>query len=271
MSGNGAWLNAIPAGWIFLAALGLCLGSFLNVVIYRLPIGLSIVRPRSRCPRCGCAIAPYDNVPLVSYLVLRGRCRNCASPIPVRYPAVEATGALCLIAAALVSTGPAGAGIRAAFLLALLAITWIDLDHRIIPNEISIPGIAAGLALSPWIGVPRIEGLIGAAAGAGALLGVAVAYRAIRKIDGMGGGDIKLAAMLGAFLGWKGILLTIVLGSLFGSIVGLSLIAARRGSGKTALPFGTFLAPAAAIVLLVGPRVWTWYAGLMHPAMAGLR
>jgi leader peptidase (prepilin peptidase) / N-methyltransferase len=268
---NGRWIDMIPGGWPFLVAFGLCLGSFLNVVIHRLPLGLSLVRPRSRCPKCGNAIAPYDNIPLLSYVLLRGRCRRCRVPIPIRYPAVEAAGALCLIVAALVSTGPAGAGVRGAFLLALLAITWIDLDHRIIPNEISIPGIAAGLLLSPLIGVPRLEGVIGAVIGAGALLGVALAYRAIRGIEGMGGGDVKLAAMLGAFLGWKGILLTIIMGSLFGSAAGIALILAKRGSGKTALPFGTFLAPAAAIVLIVGPRIWVWYLGLFHPAMASAR
>ncbi len=268
---TGSWGAGFPGIWIWLVLVGLCLGSFLNVVIYRLPLGLSIVRPRSRCPRCEKGIAWYDNIPIASYLILRGRCRLCGGAIPFRYPAVEGIGALCVLAAGLVSEGPAEAAVRALFLLCMLAIMWIDLDHRIIPNEISIPGIAVGLLLSPLIGVPRLEGLIGAVAGSGALLLVAVAYRAIRGVDGMGGGDIKLAAMLGAFLGWKGVLMTVVLGSLIGSGVGISLVLSRRGSGKTPLPFGTFLAPAAALVLLVGTRIWGWYSGLCHPMSAGLR
>lgn len=268
---SGSWIEAIPGGWFLAALIGLCCGSFLNVVIHRLPLGVSIVRPRSRCPRCEGPIAPYDNVPLLSYLLLRGKCRRCHAPIPLRYPAVECMGSICVIAAVFASRGPAEAAVRALFLLCMLAITWIDLDHKIIPNEISIPGIAVGLFFSPLIGVPRLDGAIGAIAGSGALLLVALGYRAIRGMDGMGGGDIKLAAMLGAFLGWKGVLMTLLVGSLAGSIVGIALVAAGRGSGKTPLPFGTFLAPAAGFVLVAGPRIWVWYGALFQPLSASLR
>jgi len=262
---NGIPFKEIPGIWILFALLGLCLGSFLNVVIYRLPRDLSLWRPGSRCPGCGTPIAPYDNVPVLSYLLLRGRCRKCQIPISPRYPAVELAGAACLLVSAFVSDGLLATTVRSVFLLAMVAVTLIDLDHRIIPDEISLSGVVLGLIVCPFIGVPRLEGLIGAVVGAGALLGVAMAYRAIRNVAGMGMGDVKLAAMLGAFLGWKGVFLTILLGSLMGSVFGIALLANRRATGRTALPFGTFLAPAAGVVLLAGPRIWAWYLGLFRP------
>ncbi len=238
-------------------------------MIYRLPLGRSLARPRSACPRCKTPIAPYDNIPLLSWSLLRGRCRRCQAAISPRYPAVEALGAACVLVSATVSIGPAGAAVRAVFLLSMVAITLIDYDHRIIPDEISLGGIPLGLLACTLIGVPRLESLIGALAGAGGLLAVAFLYSALRKVDGMGGGDIKLAGMLGAFLGWKGVLMTIVLGSLLGSLLGIALMASGKGTGKTALPFGSFLAPAAALILIVGPRIWTWYASLLHPSAVG--
>lgn len=257
--------------WILpaLAVLGLCLGSFLNVVIHRLPLGESIVRPRSRCPRCRTPIAAYDNIPVLSYLVLRGRCRRCRAAIGWRYPAVEVAAGGIVVAGALHSTGPLQAAAQAAFLLAMLVVTLIDLDHRIIPDEISVPGIALGILVCPVLGISRWEGIAGAAAGFSALFLVALAYRRLRGIEGMGGGDLKLAGMLGAFLGWKGLLLTLVLGSFAGAVVGMVLIALGRGGGKTALPYGTFLAPAAALVALAGTRLWGWYASLFARSPGG--
>jgi leader peptidase (prepilin peptidase) / N-methyltransferase len=268
MSGAG-WVAAIPGGWMFLGLLGLCLGSFLNVVIYRLPLGRSLARPRSACPACSWPIAPYDNIPVLSWLVLRGRCRHCRARIPIRYPIVETLGAACVLVAAAVSGTPGGAAVRAAFLLSMVVVTLIDYDHRIIPDEISLGGIPLGLLTCTLIGVTRLDALIGAAAGAGSLMAIALLYTAVRKVDGMGGGDVKLAGTLGAFLGWQGVLLTLIIGSLLGSIIGIVLMATGRGSGKTALPFGTFLAPAAALILLVGPRIWAWYAALLHPTAGG--
>jgi leader peptidase (prepilin peptidase) / N-methyltransferase len=262
---SGQEWKELPGIWILLALLGLCLGSFLNVVIYRLPRDLSLWRPGSRCPGCGTPIAPYDNIPIMSYLFLLGRCRRCRVKISLRYPAVELVGAACVLVSAWVSGGLLAAAVRAVFLLAMVAITLIDLDHRIIPDEISLSGVVLGLVVCPFVGVSRMDGLIGALAGAGALLGVALAYRALRHIAGMGMGDVKLAAMLGAFLGWKGVFLTILLGSLLGSILGIALLANRRATGRTALPYGTFLAPAAGVVLLAGPRIWAWYFGLFRP------
>lgn len=263
------WLDIGTTAWVILIILGLSIGSFLNVVIYRLPLGQSLVRPRSSCPGCKKPIAPYDNIPVLSFLLLGGRCRHCKTPISLRYPAVEVAGALCLVIGLLASTSWQGGVVRVVFLLAMLVVTLIDLDHRIIPDEISLPGIVLGILACPLIGVTRVEGLIGAVAGAGALLAVACGYKAIRKIDGMGMGDVKLAAMMGAFLGWKGVLLTLILGSLLGSLLGITLMLIRRADGRTALPYGTFLAPAAGLVLLIGPSLWHWYASLLRPAGPG--
>ncbi len=249
--------------WVALGVVGLCFGSFLNVVIHRLPLGESIVGPRSRCPHCRRRIAPWDNIPILSYLFLRGRCRHCRTKIGIRYPIVEAVGAACVLVGFVTSEDLAEALVKSLFLLAMVVVTLIDLDYRIIPNEISLPGVVLGILACPWIGVLRQDGLIGAASGAGSLLALAYGYRRLRGIEGMGMGDVKLAGLIGAFLGWKGILLTVLVGSLAGALVGVALILARRAGGRTALPFGTFLAPAAALVLLAGPWIWNWYATLL--------
>ncbi len=253
------WMKEIPGLMLALPVIGLALGSFLNVVIHRLPRGMSVVKPCSRCPRCAAPIRPWDNIPLVSFALLRGRCRHCRAPISWRYPLVEFLGMTSVLAAGLLSPTPAAAAVRAAFLLAMIAVFFIDLDHRIIPDEISIGGIVAGLLLAPTLGVGRMPALIGALAGAGGLLLIAFAYHKLRGISGMGGGDIKLAGAIGAFLGWPGLLLTLVIGSFLGSAVGIGLLLRGRATAKSALPFGCFLAPAAALVLLVGQAIWTWY------------
>jgi leader peptidase (prepilin peptidase)/N-methyltransferase len=255
------WIKDVPGLWIGLALLGLALGSFLNVVIYRLPLGLSVVRPRSHCPACQAQIRAGDNIPLLSYLLLRGRCRRCGAAISARYPLVELLGLVSVLAASVASATPWAAAARAAFLLAMVAVFFIDLDHRIIPDEISLGGAVAGLLVAPVLDLPRLQALIGVLAGAGGLLLVALAYRQLRGVSGMGGGDIKLAAAIGAFVGWQGLLLTLVIGSFVGSAVGIALLLRGRATGKSALPFGCFLAPAAAVALLLGPRLWAWYLG----------
>jgi leader peptidase (prepilin peptidase) / N-methyltransferase len=274
-----------PALIILVLVVGLCLGSFLNVVIYRLPRGLSLLRPGSSCPACGAPIRPQHNLPLIGWLLLRGRCADCRAPISLRYPLIELGGGLlagiAFFGLPLVWSGPAGlsgwqqaaaAGVfpvrghwilvslAALWLLdSLLAVLFIDLEHRIIPNEISLGGTAVGLVLSPWtIGLG--SALVGAASGAGALFLVGWVYQKACRRDGMGLGDVKLAGMLGAFLGLKGVLLSVLLASFLGSLLGIGLIALHRGSRLTALPFGSFLAPAAAVALLWGPRIWAFYA-----------
>ncbi len=237
----------------FAAAYGLVLGSFVNVLVYRLPRGMSVVRPRSHCPSCGRLVRWVDNVPILSYLALRGRCRACGARISLRYPLVEATcGALVLLAVA--RFGLSATGVFAAvFLLMLLPLALIDLEHHILPDVLTLPGLALGLA-SGVAGalVPAWDSVAGAILGAAIPYLVIVAYRVLRGVEGMGLGDVKLLAMIGAFLGWRGALLTLCLGAAAGASVGLVLILVRRGRLDTELPFGTFLAAAAAVVLFAG-------------------
>jgi leader peptidase (prepilin peptidase)/N-methyltransferase len=255
------------------AAYGLVIGSFLNVVIYRLPRERSLLRPRSSCPACAAPIAWYDNVPVVSYLMLGGRCRHCRTVISPRYPLVELATAGLLVAVA-IRFGLTVAGLAAALLaLLLLALALIDLEHHLLLDVLTLPGIVLSLVLAPLGGslvaplggaVLRSSGatmstlvsaLFGAAVGALVPYLVSVGYRVIRGAEGMGLGDVKFLAMIGTFLGWKGVLLTIGLGSVLGAGVGLGLIAAGRGRRDTELPFGTFLAAGALLTLFVGPAL----------------
>ncbi|TKJ28280.1 prepilin peptidase [bacterium (candidate division B38) B3_B38] len=247
---------------------GLIIGSFLSVCIYRLPKKESIAFPRSRCPRCLQPIRWYDNLPLVSYLLLRGRCRFCKNPISPLYPLVEGlNGALFTLLYLKYSLTPQ---LFIYLLLAsgLLVLIFIDLRHRLLPNYLTLPGIGLGFLLS-FVN-PRVEwwdSLVGIALGGGLLLLVGTMYYWLRKVEGMGMGDVKLMAMVGAFVGWKLTLLTIVLGSLLGSVVGVSLIIKRGGDLKTALPFGTFLGSAALGSLLFGQEIINSYLTLIRGAI----
>ncbi|MBK8230246.1 MAG: prepilin peptidase [Candidatus Eisenbacteria bacterium] len=263
-----SWLPNVGSLYLLVGALGLCLGSFLNVVIHRLPRNESLLWPPSRCGGCGKAIRPWHNVPLLGWLVLRGRCADCNASISVRYPLVELLGGVLTLLAFAFAPTP-WHSLAALWLgLSLLAVFWIDLDHRIIPDEISLGGTAFGLVLSVCtIGIwPAV---LGALLGGGGLFAIAIGYEKSRGRTGMGMGDVKLALMLGAFLGWQGVLLTVMLASVFGSLLGITLLLTRRGDGATALPFGCFLAPAAWAALYLGPRIWDWYLGLFplaaHP------
>jgi leader peptidase (prepilin peptidase)/N-methyltransferase len=239
---------------------GMIVGSFLNVCIYRLPVSRSIVRPRSQCPQCGHPIRAVDNIPLLSYLFLRGRCRHCGKRIPLRYPVVELLSGV-FAAMAVARFGPGWqALLMYALIAALLVITFIDLDHRIIPDAITLPGIPIGLAASFGPGwISPLESLIGILAGGGSLFLVAWGYQLITRREGMGGGDIKLLAMIGAFMGWKGVLFTIFVASLTGTLAGMALIIRRRGDMKLAVPFGPFLAVGAIAYLFIGTELWSWY------------
>ena len=252
-------MSPLLVDW-YIFFVGLCIGSFLNVCIYRIPLGQSIVRPASACPQCRTAIAWYDNIPLISYIILRGRCRGCKTRISVRYPMVEL---LCGLFAVItwMRFGFAVASLAYfLFVAALLVITFIDLDHRIIPDVITLPGIPAGLLLS--LILPQItwlDALIGMVAGGGILLAIAWGYQLFTGKEGMGGGDIKLLAMIGAFLGWRGVFFTILASSLIGTVVGIALMV-RAGKGmKMALPFGPFLAIGALLYIYFGPQLITWY------------
>ncbi len=242
--------------------LGLCLGSFVNVLIHRLPRGESVVWPASRCPRCAHSLAPWENLPLVSFALLGGRCGTCRSPISWRYPAVEAfAAALAMVATAWLGVSGAALG-SVFFTLCLLAVAWIDAEHRIVPDELSLALFVGGVLVRGATLEGAAVALLGAALGFAFLWAVAWGYRAVRSADGLGGGDIKLAAGLGAFLGPPGALLTVILAAAAGSLVGGVLIAAGRGSGRTALPFATFLAPSAVLTLIVGSPLWRAYLGL---------
>ena len=237
-------------------AYGLVIGSFLNVVIHRLPRGMSLLRPRSHCPACGGIIAWYDNVPLLSFVLLRGRCRHCRAAIPVRYPLVELASGLVLVGVFWRFDLTVAAVEAALLTLLLLPLAVIDLEHHLLPDWLTIPGLAVGLLFSLARGiVPIADALVGAGLGALVPLLVIVIYRTIRGVEGMGLGDVKLLAMIGAFLGWRGVLLTLCLGACAGAAVGLGMIIAGRGRADTELPFGTFLAAAGAVTLFAGERL----------------
>jgi len=236
--------------------LGACLGSFFNVLIYRLPREESIVRPASRCPACGRPVRAWENVPIVSFLLLRGKCAGCGSGISWRYPVVEAASGVGFLLIAW-ADGPGFVLLRdLVFFSLLIPIVFIDIDHRIIPDELSLGGLAAGILLSFLPGGDWKGALAGMVLGGGILFLTAAVYHKVTGIEGLGGGDIKLLAMIGAFLGWRGALFTIFFGSLLGVAGGL--VAMRKGDEglKTAIPYGPYLCVAALFARFLGDLVW---------------
>jgi leader peptidase (prepilin peptidase) / N-methyltransferase len=244
---------------------GLCIGSFLNVCIYRVPVSKSIVHPRSMCPSCGTLIRFYDNIPVLSYAVLKGKCRQCGASISFRYPVVELLSGLFAVGVALKYGITLEAAIYYAFITALLVITFIDIDHQIIPDVITLPGIpvffVASLAL-PQISV--VESALGILIGGGSLFLVAWLYHFLTKKEGMGGGDIKLLGMMGAIIGWKGVLFTIFVASAVGTVSGILLILKTRKTMKLAVPFGPFLAIGGIAYIFFGPVFINWYFNLLR-------
>jgi leader peptidase (prepilin peptidase)/N-methyltransferase len=250
-------------GLVFAGAFGAIVGSFLNVCIHRLPLGASIVWPSSACPHCKRELSWYENIPVFSYLALRARCRTCKGPISIRYPLVEAmTSAMFVAAWWYYGPGPLLAS-RLIFGCALIVLFAIDLEHHLLPNVITLPGIVVGFAFSFATEPGWMASLIGLLAGGGSLYLIAVAYFWVRHEEGLGMGDPKMLAMIGAFLGWKLTLVTLMIASLTGSVVGVGMMAAGRGTMKYALPFGCFLAVGAAIAATVGPRLLGWYLSLL--------
>jgi leader peptidase (prepilin peptidase)/N-methyltransferase len=246
---------------------GAVIGSFLNVCIYRIPQGKSIIVPSSYCPRCKTPIHFYDNIPIVSFIILKGRCRACQTAISLRYPFVEFLMGLFSIMLLV------RYGISALYLIyltlfaSLTLVSFIDLPHRIIPDVISVPGIFIGLAISllhPQMSIK--DSLIGVLVGGGTLYIVASVYHMVAKREGMGGGDIKLMAMIGAFIGWKGVLFTILCSSFIGSVVGVVLILSSSADSKYAVPFGPFLSLGAVIYVLWGEALITWYTVVLRRA-----
>ncbi len=245
--------------------LGLCVGSFLNVCIYRIPLGKSVVTPRSHCPQCDRFLKWYENIPLVSYVIQGGKCRHCHKSVSLRYPLVELlTGLLSLATVFKFGWGASYFLYFILFVTPMIAITFIDLDHQIIPDVFSITGIFSGILVvffttgGVWWEKLLFSGK-GILLGGGALLAVSMIYEKLRKQEGIGGGDIKLAAMFGAFFGWKGVLMILFLSSFLGSLVGVVLMLVYRQGLKLAIPFGPFLATAALIHLFFGNQILQWY------------
>jgi leader peptidase (prepilin peptidase) / N-methyltransferase len=244
-----------------LSLLGLSVGSFLNVCVHRLPRRQSLVHPGSRCPHCGYVLRWYDNIPVVSYLLLRGRCRVCRESIAIRYPALELATLLLFLVHGAVFGWSALLVVRLLFACAMVVLFAIDLEHHLLPDVITLPGIVAGLLFSIVLPPGIVDSLLGVLVGGGVLWLIGEAYYRYSGQEGMGGGDVKMLAMIGAFLGWKLVLVTLVLSSVAGSLIGVVVIALKRGGMKYALPYGTFLALGALAASLVGERLVSWYLG----------
>jgi len=253
----------VEVATVFIFLLGAVTGSFLNVCIYRLPLDQSIISPGSRCMACGTAIRWFDNIPIISWLLLRGRCRACSAGFSIRYPLIELLTA-CLATLLFLRFGPSLEFIIYFFFSAsLIVVTFIDFDHQIIPDEISLPGIGLGFLASFFLQEPGwLSSLLGIAAGWGSLALVFYAYLWLTGREGMGGGDAKLLAMLGAFLGLKAVPFIIFTSSLVGSVVGLTTMALQRKGRHLAIPFGPYLAFGALLYLFFGPWLINWYLRL---------
>jgi leader peptidase (prepilin peptidase)/N-methyltransferase len=251
-----------PVAVVILTCLGLAVGSFLNVCIHRLPRRQSLVHPPSRCPQCGYQLRWIDNIPVASYLLLGGRCRKCGKRISIRYPIVELITMALFLAHYWVFDWTPLLAVRAVFACAMVVLFAIDLEHQILPDAVTLPGIVVGLAcalfLPPGIGAA----FLGALAGGGVLFLIAEVWSRLRHVEAMGFGDVKMLAMIGAFLGLELVILTFVLSSFIGGIVGGLLIVSGRGSMASKVPFGTFLAVAALAASLWGHAMVDWYLGL---------
>jgi leader peptidase (prepilin peptidase)/N-methyltransferase len=279
------WVRILPP-WLFPAMatlVGLLMGSFANVCIHRMPQHLSVVWARSACPSCGAGVRGYDNIPLLSWLILRGRCRDCQAPIAARYPLVEALTGLLFLAVALRFGPQAGTGVMALFALALLILFFTDLETMLLPDAITLPGVLAGILLAPWnplldqrpgVLSPLLQALAGAAGGAGLILAVMLGWRLYSRYrfkgelseemrTGMGLGDLKMLAFIGAFVGLRQVFYVTFSAAVLGSLVGLALMMGRRAGRYTALPFGTFLALAGASAIFFGRQVVDLYLGLL--------
>jgi len=248
---------------IFLAipfVFGAVVGSFLNVCIYRLPEGMSIVSPPSRCPVCKRHIPFYCNIPILSYLALRGRCGQCKSPISIQYPFVELLTGLAALALFYRYGPDVRIIIPFIFLCSLIVITFIDLRHRLILDVISLPGVVIGFGAAFFMPEPGVvDSFTGIIVGGGILMAIALGYHFITGKEGMGGGDIKFLAMIGAFLGWHGVLFTLFTASIIGAVMGIITMVLFSKNSKYALPFGPFLAVGAALYFFYGPALIEWY------------
>jgi len=244
---------------------GICIGSFLNVCIFRIPASQSIVKPPSSCPKCRNKIKFYDNIPIFSYLILMGKCRYCQEKISIRYPLIELITGIIAILTYLSFGLTYTSLVYFIFMSTLLTVSMIDIDHQIIPDVISLPGIPVFFIAALFIPeITVVDSIIGIIAGGGSLYLVGLTYYLIKKTEGMGGGDIKLLAMIGGLIGWKGILFTVFAGSLAGSVIGFIIMATTRYMNmKLKIPFGPFLSLGAILYLFFGDLLINWYFHLL--------
>ncbi len=253
-----------PFLYLYAAALGLLFGSFLNVVIYRLPAGRSIVMPRSRCPYCDGEIRVLDNIPVISFLLLKGRCSRCGAPIAWRYPLIELATAALFVACAARFGLTAEAAISALFCMLMLTLAMIDADHYLLPDRLTLPGIILGLALQPWLQrTTFLEAVAGVLIGAGSLVLTINFWYWLREEEGMGMGDVNMLALVGAFLGWEGVAITLFSSALAGAAAGLALVVTGKLNLRSKLPFGTFLAVGAVVSLFWGQEIAAHYRGIL--------
>lgn len=254
------WITALLA-----FMMGASIGSFLNVCIYRMPLDLSVVAPRSYCPCCKSPIPWYRNIPIFSYLALRGKCATCKASISWRYPFIEILTGLLFVLIVARDLRWLVWPFHAYLMGALVVTTFVDLDHWIIPDKVTLPGIVIGflgnliILDAGWMG-----SLFGILFGGGSFIVVGWVYERLAKQEGIGGGDVKYLAMAGAFLGFQAALMILVISSMVGAVAGIALILAKKGGGKTAIPFGPFLTAATLIVFLFGDRIWQWYFSFQH-------
>ena len=269
---------------IFYAVLGLVIGSFLNVCIYRIPLRKSVIFPRSSCTRCDKQIPFYDNIPVLSWILLRGKCRFCSAPISFQYPFVELLTGAAFLACGLQWNFASPTYVNTLFLSVTIILIFTDFHHRILPNVLTLPGIVVGILLSPFQDpavymkdplsvaianlfehptpltiLPWTGSVMGAVIGGGILLVIGVGYQKLRKRQGLGMGDVKMMAMVGAFLGWPLTFLTIFAGSFLGLLVGIYLIVFRKQGLQAKLPFGVFLGIGSALALFYGLAFLEWY------------
>jgi leader peptidase (prepilin peptidase)/N-methyltransferase len=271
------WTSPLMLGMVFV--FGACWGSFLNVCVFRIPNEISLIRPGSRCPRCLRDIAWHDNLPVLGWILLRGRCRRCRQPISIRYPLVEALTGLCFVAVWWRFGPTPVSAVYGLVMFGLLLGTLVDLEHYIIPDRVSLGGIVLGLILSALVPAlhPDAQGRIdalrhsatGAALGWGSLHLVSLLGRWLLKKDAMGFGDVKLLSAIGAFFGWQAVVFTIIASSFLGSIIGVIFVLWRGRGGGTRIPFGPYLALGAVLWMFQGPPIVRWYLGTLNPPGGG--
>ena len=249
-----------PVDIVLLVVLGFVVGSFLNVCIYRLPRGESVVAPRSHCPSCRAFLRWFDNVPLLGYVILRGRCRECRSVISAVYPLVElSTAFVFIVQYAVVENLPAVVLVRLFFSSLMIVLFFTDLQHRVLPNMVTVPGVMVGWCCSWFVAPGWLDSTIGIVVGSTFLIVLSETYYRIVGREGLGMGDVKMLAMIGAFLGWELMLFTMLMASILGVVVWIAILLSGRGGASYLLPLGSFMAISAVVMSAAGPLILPWW------------